>query len=54
MQIAFTVTLEQKYIKSIKSHIAQPFCEFLFSDVYIQEAENVQTDGIKLHGYNCQ
>ena len=52
MQIAFTVTLEQKYIKS---HIAQPFCEFLFFDVvYIQEAENVQTDDTKLLRYNCQ
>jgi len=51
MQIAFNVTLEQKYIKRIKSHIAQPFCEFLFSDVvYIQGAENAQTDDIKLHG----
>ena len=42
-------------IKRIKSHIAQPSFVFLFSDVvYIQKAENVQTDDIKMHGYNCQ
>ena len=45
MEISLTVTLEEKYMKRVKSHIAQPFLyEFLFSDVtYIQKAEKLMT-----------